>query len=390
MSAKLRVRLYDVLFGDAILVSVPDRDDDGPRMRHILIDVGNRPNQTGSDDAVFEPAWKNILEELKGEPLDLYVMTHEHMDHVQGLLVLSKLGHDVAAELRPRHVWLTASAAPDYYDKHPEAKKQKKKMEKAYSLAAARLQAAGVDTLPRVQTLLALNNPGRTADCVAFLRGLAPASRTHYVHRQSDLAGKHDFRVAKPRIWAPEEDTSIYYGRFKPLGLEGDEGSAAAERAAPESRPVPPRGVDAGAFYGLVDSRERGWVETLLRIDKAANDTSLVFSLEWKGWKLLFTGDAEERSWKEMNKRGVVEPVHFLKVSHHLSHNGTPQGAILDRLFPIPKPDKKKRYAGVSTCEDAYSGIPHEETRADLAARATIRSTHELKNGKGWVDFIFG
>lgn len=75
--------------------------------------------------------------------------------------------------------------------------------------------------------------------------------------------------------------------------------------------------------------------------------------LEWRRWRLLFTGDAEHRSWKEMNKRGVLKPVHFLKVSHHGSWNGTPSGEILDKILPPTPPDRRKRHAAVSTCEGA-------------------------------------
>ena len=39
-------------------------------------------------------------------------MTHEHMDHIQGLLAAHKK-HGMSIEAR--HAWLTASAAPDYY-----------------------------------------------------------------------------------------------------------------------------------------------------------------------------------------------------------------------------------------------------------------------------------
>ena len=44
----LRVRVYNVLFGDAILISVPDAPPGGsPVLRHILIDVGNYAVNTG-------------------------------------------------------------------------------------------------------------------------------------------------------------------------------------------------------------------------------------------------------------------------------------------------------------------------------------------------------
>jgi hypothetical protein len=54
--------------------------------------------------------------------------------------------------------------------------------------------------------------------------------------------------------------------------------------------------VDAGAFYDLVESRRRGFEDNLLAIDAANNNTSVVLLLEWRGWRLLFPGDAEVRS----------------------------------------------------------------------------------------------
>src|SRR3712207_7480481 len=38
------------------------------------------------------------------------------------------------------------------------------------------------------------------------------------------------------------------------------------------------------------------------------------------------------------SREGVLEPVHFLKVAHHGSHNGTPDGEILDAILPPRRP----------------------------------------------------
>ena len=83
--------------------------------------------------------------------------------------------------------------------------------------------------------------------------------------------------------------------------------------------------MDAGAFYNLLDVRH-GAASTLFEIDRAANNTSVVLLLEWHGWRLLFTGDAEKRSWRTMASRVPqhMKPVHFLKISHHGSHTGMP------------------------------------------------------------------
>ena len=375
---KLRVRVYNVRFGDAILVSVPDRTPGGEvETRHILIDVGNVLSGEGGEDATFGPVIENVLEVLNGRPLDLYVMTHEHMDHVQGLLYASeKLG----LTLNARHAWLTASAQPGYYEQpgHEEAKKKLDEARGIYE-AIEHFLAASPEPVPAaVRALMLNNNPRSTADCVAFLRNLA--DHTWYVHREFDPEGKHPFHEARLEMWAPEENTAEYYGRFHPMAL----GVTPAEGPGSEpalNAPMPPSGVDAGAFYNLVEMRRHGYIDNLLAIDKAANNTSVVFCLEWRGWRLLFPGDAEIRSWKTMNREGVLKPVHFLKVGHHGSHNGTPPAELLDKILPGEPHDGRPRRAVVSTYLDTYNNVPDEETLAEVRQHCELFSVLGLPDG---------
>jgi hypothetical protein len=227
---------------------------------------------------------------------------------------------------------------------------------------------------------MANNNPRSTSQCVEFLRAIAPAARTHYVSRGFDTAGKHPFREARFAIWAPEEDTSAYYKSLLPMALAGGEEHADGTRAV---RPQPPAGVDAGAFYTLVQARESGLVDNILAIDKAANNSSVVFVLEWRGRRLLFPGDAEVSSWKMMRDQAVLAPVDFLKVSHHGSHNGTPDPEILDAFFPTGAASRRR--ALVSTWNDTYSGIPHDPTNDRLRARGRLTSTLDAPE-KPFVD----
>src|SRR4051794_14503673 len=172
----LRVRVYNVLFGDGILVSVPERGtDDTTVTRHLLIDVGNLPSGTGSDDAVFGPIVRDIQQVLDGQPLDLYVMTHEHMDHVQGLLTASKLFN---LNLTARFAWLTASAAKDYYDTHPAAGKAFRQTLAAFAQIESFMAAAPEAAHPALMAVLLNNSPSRTADCVDYLRTLAGPENT--------------------------------------------------------------------------------------------------------------------------------------------------------------------------------------------------------------------
>jgi beta-lactamase superfamily II metal-dependent hydrolase len=390
MAAKLRIRLYNILLGDAILVSVPDSENGKAKTRHILIDFGQKLNNDGSDKALFAPIYDDIVQELNGEPLDLYVMSHEHMDHNQGLLYVSrKDGRDVKNDLKVRNVWMTASAAKDYKERFPKSEKQKRLALAAFEEAERHLAAAPSEATAFTKTLLALNNPNATQDCVDFVRSLVTEAKTSYLHRGAKP--KHVFEKAEFTIWGPEEDSSVYYGKKKIAPLLGAGDETDGDITPAETVPLPPPGVDAGAFYDLVNARMSGVGDNLLSIDKAANNTSLVFCLAWNGYKLLFPGDAEEKSWAMMDEQGVLEPVHFLKISHHASHNGTPDATILDKVLPPKAPDKKTRYAAVSTCLDAYPGIPHEETLGEIGKRVKrVYSTlTDSKPGK-WVDVTFG
>ena len=180
----LVVRAYDVRFGDAILVSIPDTANGQPIERTILFDFGNALGTEGGADDVFEPVIDDIRSRLGGRPLDLYVMTHEHLDHVQGLFRSAKTFNK---RIEATQAWLTGSADPDYYETHPDARRQKLAARLAFQLARSRLSATQA-AAPHTRTLLALNDPRSTKDCVDFLREeLTPPGGVHYVDRTTDV-----------------------------------------------------------------------------------------------------------------------------------------------------------------------------------------------------------
>lgn len=386
----LRIRAYNVLFGDAILISIPDRNSSGEvETRHVLIDVGNVLFKTkGGADHVFKQVMKNILEVLDGQPLDLYVMTHEHLDHVQGLLYSEEKFYvesddELRQKLQTRYAWLTASAAEGYYENHPDAKERHLEFRYIYSEIDRYLRAGVASREPILGAIEALwmnNNPRKTKDCVKYLSNLC--DNTSYVYRGFDFEDQHPFHETKIEFWAPEENTANYYGKFRPAikGLGVTELSKSGKGKPTIIELIPPKGVDAGAFYNLVNSR-KNLFENLLAIDKAANNTSVVFCLEWRGYRLLFTGDAEERSWKTMDRKGVLKPVHFLKVSHHGSYNGTPEPELLDKILPLDSHDAKPRYALVSTWEDTYDNVPDNDTLDSIRDRCDKLYEVHKENG---------
>ena len=151
--------------------------------------------------------------------------------------------------------------------------------------------------------------------------------------------------------------------------------------------PLPPAGVDAGAFQDLVEARRNGVGANLLSIDKAANNTSVVFVLTWRGHQLLFSGDAELASWKKMQSFNVLRPVNFVKISHHGSHNGTPADSILEAFLPAAV-GSANRTAVISTWTDTYGGIPSDTTNARIAQRCALTSMLDDKTVK-FIDTFF-
>ncbi|MDQ4053911.1 MAG: hypothetical protein M3237_14580 [Actinomycetota bacterium] len=381
--SELVVRAYNVGFGDAILVSVPEATDAGAEeTRNLLIDVGNLLAGDGNDDKVFTGVVQDIVDRTGGT-VDLYVMTHEHLDHVQGLLAAKRAGVELAA----RHAWLTGSAHPAYYENHPDAKKQMRTLQLSLAEAHRMLQAEPDTWLEMmVRNNSAMLPPGalglKTSDYVDHLRGIAPEDQTHYVDNTTDIVGKHPFHEAVLRILAPEEDTSSYYRKLGPTHTTADElpaGPGAAD--APLGLSAPPVGVDPGAFYDLQASRRKSTRRQIMEIDKANNNTSVVLELEWRGWRLLFAGDAELGSWRLMHQQNLINPVHFVKISHHGSHNGT-YGELLDELLPAESPDGRERHALVSTHDGDWDSVPDTEGTLSLyASRCTLHDTRPLAHG---------
>lgn len=376
--SNLRVRAYNVLQGDAFLITVPDRAADGvERERHILIDVGNL-----NGNACYEAVIRDILGVTGNQRVDLYVMTHEHMDHVEGLYYAKK---DLQLSVQADYAWLTASAAPDYYENHPAARRAFELAKQSLAEIERFLEATD-EVLPQSRATLAMNRLLATDDCVAHLRTIAPANRTFYVFRGIDMQNKHPFEEAELAILAPEEDTSEYYLGMQAVALGVTDGFAGGDRPY-LAHLYPPAGVDAGSFYKLVEYRRDSYVDSLLAIDKAKNNTSVVFTLKWRGWVLLFPGDAQTKSWQRMYDAGVLEPVHFLKVGHHGSHNATPsREEILSQILPQVGGEDLP-FAVIPVGPNSF-GHPHETTLERLRGRCDFDRTDEVPEAD-YIDYEF-
>jgi hypothetical protein len=165
-------------------------------MRHVLIDVGNVLGDPKHNSEVFRSIFDDINRRLDRRPIDLYVMTHEHMDHVQGLLRASSEGIQLRAI---DYAWLTASSSETYYEQFPQAIKQRSLRLASYDRVRGIAQQRGILGLASVQAFLENNDPRRTEDCVKFLRGVARAYKL--CRSRIQACGRRDSSVSGGRVF---------------------------------------------------------------------------------------------------------------------------------------------------------------------------------------------
>ncbi|NJO37354.1 MAG: hypothetical protein HC871_06690 [Rhizobiales bacterium] len=378
--ADLEIHAYNVGFGDAILVRVPrDTPTADSAFWTILIDGGNAFAKAGGDDGVLVDAMERIHDKTGGS-LDLYIMTHEHLDHVQGPLLLKKRKEKTFTAKR---VWMTSSSAPGYYQAHPEAEKKHLQTKNLLDIIERQKALLPMSDQSDLSLLLALNNHRSTQDCVDHIRDDMRDAEdgVDYIHaevKKRTIGKSHGIRDVTIEVWAPEEDTSCYYGPIRPLTMAAAPGQSAA--TLEPAHPTPPAGVAMADFYRLVKSRDAGFFGNALMIDKAGNNSSIVFLLTWKGRRLLFAADAEERSWQHMRGRVALSKVDFLKISHHGSRNGTPDD-LLDHLLGPPGSAPRTKTL-VSTAEGQYGGVPDDGLLSALKQRSELHDTRDVPLGE--------
>ena len=162
-----------------------------------------------------------------------------------------------------------------------------------------------------------------------------------------------------------------------------------------------PENISAGDFR-LLRSRLLSNAFAFAETDSSIqNNTSVVLLIEWRNRRLLFTGDAEwegeyrdgkhNGSWNVMwnvRPQRLCEPVDFLKIGHHGSHNATPWAKgrsldyevnqILNEILPLPVGNEKPSAKAIASTQrtQVYKPIPAAELLEELGKRVSNTRTY--------------
>jgi beta-lactamase superfamily II metal-dependent hydrolase len=393
----MRMRMYNVGFGDAFLLFIPT--DEGERT--VLVDCGVHPaGVTNRISSVVEDILATCT--VNGRPrLDVVVATHRHADHISGFALRAWRDVEVG------EVWL-----PWTEDRsNPAARRIRE--------AQNRFAAALKDRFPSTASApgwLAANSLSNAEAERTLLHGFASCEVWRYLPH-IDRSKRTFASPALPGVTihalGPSHDPALIASLDPPAGSYFPASGSTAGDSQTRADPLPdlfarpfcvPTAEYAKHFPWLAehanaeDLRERVTVDFLAAatsLEDAINGTSLVLALEISDRTVLLAGDAEWGTWSEILAddawREILSRTSLYKVSHHGSYNGTPP-QFVDELMP----SNAVSLVSLRTMK-FWPSIPRESLLAALGSdeRTLIRSNELPKpdnmirrNDDLWVEIL--
>lgn len=363
----ITLRAYNVLFGDALLVSWDEAD--GPH--HAWIDFGNFHNDP---NAVFEKIYNDVLQRTAGK-LDLLVITHRHLDHMEGFFTLRKR---FKADFTINRLWHAhVTPAVDHIFKIAERSLR--------SMLPAAIPNSDSETGRTFRNNFGASGDKIRAQMDAILKDIGvPASRAFKIHAGLDLknALPPGLKALKIEVLGPESNSKLYLEPLThALRARGIAISSAAGGVIRTTKDDPFNGARAVKFaksplHELADfarlrrELQTGGLDVLGAVDTTRNNTSIVMRLTHGSARLLLVGDAEEMSWEIMRKNGATMTANVIKIGHHGSINASPSWSFT-KVMPKKLPSNA---AVVSTDPNRFTGtneVPKSEVLAGWRGRLT-------------------
>lgn len=395
---EVTIRMYNVGFGDAFLVLLPDAD----RQRRILFDCGSIEASPGvAMSSIVDRIVRDVTDADGIARIDVVVATHRHKDHVSGF------GQAAWDKVEVKEVWMPWTEDPT----DAEARRIRDiqsglalGLQAALTKRAATLGAAEKKEVSRYQDMVAnalmlSNDKAMKTLHSGFIgspeRRFLPAKSKPRQRGNNRILETEALPGVKVHVLGPSRSGDVIRDMDPPKGE-----SFLRLRGATELRTgLPPapfhtrfrkeKYIGAGTLPAsdLKEIQRAGSLSELavaVALDKAVNGTSLMLMLEVSGTFLLFPGDAQWGTWKAVMEdpewKEMLGRVAFYKIGHHGSHNATPKDFVEEMI-----PDGICAMASTLTRE-IWPDIPKRQLLTGLAKKkaSTARSDQPNKIGKAF------
>jgi Predicted hydrolase (metallo-beta-lactamase superfamily) len=394
----ITIGMYNVGFGDAFLVRIPD----GAGERRILFDCGM--HMGGPGPTPISEVAKRIVADVTDNGkarIDVVVGTHRHADHVSGFQ------QTIWSKVAVSEVWLPWSEDPNDAHaqkilesqskrslalmKHITARARKDKDFRAAAAKSGLMEIAenNLRNAPAMKTLhegfaggtakrffLPSNNNERPR---SFTTDVLPGVKVHVLGPSKDDAVIANLVKEEEKLFRISQSESSDTGEppFKPRWVKPT-AEINTDPALEQLR------LDAKTLKNIEDIGDGSELAAAASTDNQINNTSLMLLFEIGNAVLLFPGDAQWGTWQaalnDPEWQPLLKKVTFLKVGHHGSENATPKTFVAKYLGDkylalvstiqtkmwahVPKPTLITRVAGPKADRLARSDKPTEAPAA--------------------------
>jgi hypothetical protein len=294
---KIGIRAYHLGRGECFLVQFKDK-----KRRNILIDFGAPSNHPLSE---LSAVAKDVADLSDGK-LDTVIITHDHVDRISGFLSQKQIFDSI----KVGEVWINGMCEVDEEDEVSESLQSCRNLVKPFREVLAETKTK-VDKAFKYR----LENNCPVEAQLDYVSDMVKDNKFRFLERTGDtadikLSRKAGLNVHSPLgglgnyddVWRQNQITNINTRLQSRLENDPDEPAYTHPMFGDSfNRCQKPSHVSDSDFRTL---RRKNFILGMSEYDlveKAIDNSALVFTLDIDGKKLLFAGDITEANWYWMN-----------------------------------------------------------------------------------------